>query len=294
MKPPGPLASGYSGTWHEAPFPVEAPHQIKPDLQKLGDRPLVIVDDRWYSWVQKKRDQARAGRLPLIGAEIPSERISQVRGLISRFFLEQVSSGPIGADGTFRWIGAVKPRTDMEFLLALSLSLQEDFAVMVPDAQGVLRAQMLSIYFASGWSPEEKLGQSMAEIHEPVAENAALMRSATAMSQAMVSKGPFVRYVWTIAGTDALSRAPGEDTMGAVSQIEDLWFRSERQVTIPLWGEASLFLIRVDIQPLVQMTQTPGRRALLEAALRSMSPDVLAYKNIARAARIILGELARD
>lgn len=254
----------------------------------------MIVDDRWSSWVQKKRDQVQAGTLPLIGAALPPEQLSQVVGLVSRFFVEQVPNGPIRADGTFGWIGGVKPQSTKEFLLALSLSLQEDFAVMVPDAQGVLRAQILSIYFASGWSPDEKLGQSMAEIHEPVAENAALMRSATAMSQAMVAKGPFVRYVWTIAGTDALARAPGEDTMTDLTRFEDLWFRCERQVTVPLWGEASLFLIRVDVQPLAQMIQAPGRRALLETALRSMSPEVLAYKNIARAAKIILDEAVRE
>lgn len=159
---------------------------------------------------------------------------------------------------------------------------------MVPDAGGSLRAQILSVYFASGWSPEEKLGQSMAAIHEPVAENQALMKSAMAMSQAMLQKGPFVRYVWTLAGSDALARAPGQDTMTSVTRWEDLWFRSERQITVPLWGQASLFLIRVDVRPLVQMVETPERRAVLEAALRSMSPEVLAYKSIERAARLIL------
>ena len=267
---------------------------MKPDLQKLGDRPLVIVDDRWSSWVRQKRDQVQTGRLPLIGAALSPEQTSRVLGLMSRFFVEQVPSGPIRPDGTFGWIGGVKPQSTIEFLLALSLSLQEDFAVMVPDDEGVLRAQVLSVHFASGWSPKEKLGQSMAAIHEPVAENTALIRSAAAMSQAMLTKGPFVRHVWTIAGTDALARAPGEDTMRNVTQIEDLWFRCERQVTVPLWGEASLFLIRVDVQPLVQMIRLPERRALLEAALRSMSPEVLAYKNIARAAEIILDEAVRE
>lgn len=159
---------------------------------------------------------------------------------------------------------------------------------MVPDEEGALRAQILSVYFASGWAPQEKLGQSMAAIHEPVAENQALIRSTTAMSQAMLHKGPFVRSVWTLAGSDALARAPGEDTMGSISQVEDLWFRSERQVTVPLAGEASLFLIRVDVRPLVQMIQAPQHRAILEAALRSMSPEVLRYKSIERAARLIL------
>ncbi len=232
----------------------------------------------------------RTGRLPLVGAGISSEALSRVTGLLSRWLREQLPTGPLRPDGGFGWIGGVKPRSDIEFLVGLTLSLQEDFAVMVPDADGSLRAQILSVYFASGWSPEEKLGQSMAAIHEPVADNRALMKSTAAMSQAMVHKGPFVRYVWTLAGSDALARAPGEDTMASVARWEDLWFRSERQITVPLWGEASLFLIRVDVRPLVQMLETPERWAILEAALRSMSPEVLAYKSIERAARLILGK----
>lgn len=286
--PPGPVACGYTSTWDSPPFPVEAPYQVKPDLQKLGARPLVIVDDHWSSWVAQKQDQIRAGRLPLVGAAMSAEALSDVTGLLSRWFREQLPRGPVCPDGSFGWLGGVKPRSDLEFLVGLTLSLQEDFAVMVPDAGGSLRAQILSVYFASGWSPEEKLGQSMAAIHEPVAENQALMKSAMAMSQAMLQKGPFVRYVWTLAGSDALARAPGQDTMTSVTRWEDLWFRSERQITVPLWGQASLFLIRVDVRPLVQMVETPERRAVLEAALRSMSPEVLAYKSIERAARLIL------
>ncbi len=288
QNPPGPTACGYAATWDDPPFPVEVPYQVRPDLQKLGDRPLVIVDDQWSSWVAQKRHQIRAGTLPLVGAAMSAEALSHVTGLLSRWFWEQVPNGPLRPDGSFGWIGGVKPRSDIEFLVGLTLSLQEDFAVMIPDADGSLRAQILSVYFASGWSPKEKLGQSMAAIHEPVAENRALMKSTAAMSQAMVSKGPFVRYVWTLAGSDALARAPGQDTMASVARWEDLWFRSERQITVPLWGRASLFLIRVDVRPLVQMVETPERRAVLEAALRSMSPEVLAYKSIERAARLIL------
>ena len=291
---PGPVSCGYPNGWDYPPFPVEAPYQVKPDLQKLGDKPLVIVDEHWASWVRQKRDQIQGGRMPLVGAGVTSAALSRIRALLTQSFIERLPNGPLGTDGAFRWLGDFRPKSDLAFLSALTLSLQEDFAVMVPDEEGTLRAQILSVYFASGWSPEEKLGQSMATIHEPVAENQALIRSTAAMSQAMLNKGPFVRSVWTLAGSDALARAPGEDTMGSVNKLEDLWFRSERQVTVPLAGEASLFLIRVDVRPLVQMIQAPGHRAVLEAALRSMSPEVLRYKSIERAARLILAAPASN
>lgn len=60
-------------------------------------------------------------------------------------------------------------------------------------------------------------------------------------------------------------------------------FRCERQVTLglPALG-ASLFLIRVHVAPLLEVCTDPQRRARLVAALRSMSDDVVAYKNLQR------------
>ncbi len=58
-------------------------------------------------------------------------------------------------------------------------------------------------------------------------------------------------------------------------------FRCERQVTlgVPAFG-ASLFLIRIHAAPLLEVRSTRERRARLVAALRSMSDDVVAYKNL--------------
>ena len=81
---PGPAAYGYEIGWDRPPFPVEVPYQVKPDLQKLGDRPLVIVDEHWSSWVRQKGDQIRGGSVPLIGAGMSSESLARITTLLSR------------------------------------------------------------------------------------------------------------------------------------------------------------------------------------------------------------------
>jgi hypothetical protein len=197
-------------------------------------------------------------------------------------------SGPIDKQGGLAWLGGFQPQSAYEFFQALTLSLQEDFVVMRPGTDGHLRASLLSVAFPSGWRPEEKLGQSMFEIHTLVAETQALQRSARALSEAMQSKGPFVRYVWTLSGSGALSRDPGEDSFVNISKAEQLWFRCERQITVPLFEQGSLFLIRVFVEPLHETLAVPGRRDRLMRSLASMSDAVLAYKGIARAREILL------
>jgi hypothetical protein len=159
---------------------------------------------------------------------------------------------------------------------------------MIPNEQGELAAQFLSVCFASGWSPQEKLGMCFTKLHQPVAMNTALVRGALAMSRAMTQRGPFVRYVWTLAGNSNRSRHPGEDSFKDARSFDDLWFRCERQVSIPLGGQGSLFLIRVFVEPLSSVLNSGSRRSTLIESLRSMGPDVIAYKGLGRALELAL------
>jgi len=193
-------------------------------------------------------------------------------------------------------------------LAAFSLALQEDLVLMGwpqwPAGAGDaglsspgLVALALSVVFPSGWDPADKLGRALWEIHAPVADGAPLRQASAALSRAMVDKGPFERFVWTLGTDPSLARWPSpplppspptEPTASQASPSEsadlsDMVFRCERQVTLglPALG-ASLFLIRVHVAPLLEVCTDPQRRARLVAALRSMSDDVVAYKNLQR------------
>jgi hypothetical protein len=286
--PEQPMPAGFE-SWPQrlpAPFPVEETFHVKPDLAKLGGEPLWLEDRDWMGWTAQKRRLMAQGRCPIFAETLTESACAALQQAVIQALASP--SGPIHAQGGLAWLGGFQPQSAAEFFQALTLSLQEDFVVMQPGTDGGLRASLLSVAFPSGWRPEEKLGQSMFEIHAPVAENQALQRSARALSEAMQFKGPFVRYVWTLSGSGALSRNPGEDSFVNISRAEQLWFRCERQITVPLFEQGSLFLIRVFVEPLHETLAVAGRRDRLIQSLASMSDAVLAYKGIARAKELLL------
>ncbi|NBW01989.1 MAG: hypothetical protein EBR85_10000, partial [Betaproteobacteria bacterium] len=66
-------------------------------------------------------------------------------------------------------------------------------------------------------------------------------------------------------------------------------FRCERQITIPLFEQGSLFLIRVFVEPLHEtLAAIAGRRDRLMQSLASMSDAVLAYKGITHAKELLI------
>ena len=285
---PGPAASGFALADSSPPFPVHVERHPRPDLTKLGAAPLLIEDQAWAGWVSQKMEHVRDGSAPLVADGVSQATLSLWADWVAQAFRLRVPNGPIDSHGAFPWLGGLRPSDPHEFFVALTLSLQEDFALMVPDRHGGLSAQVLSVAFPSGWDPAEKLGLSLQDIHGPVADNAALQRGTPAMAQAMSSKGPFIRHVWTLAGNSRLGRAPHNDTLADIHRLDDLWFRCERQVTIPLSGHASLFLIRVFVASYLDVVSTPERQERIIDALRAMSPATIRYKNISRAVDLIL------
>ncbi|MCL4744112.1 MAG: DUF3445 domain-containing protein [Burkholderiaceae bacterium] len=163
-------------------------------------------------------------------------------------------------------------------LAALALSVQEDLVLMAITPEGFV-AEAMSVAFASGWDPARKIGRRLFDIHQPVAEGEALRAASDNLARAMVGKGPFVRYVWTISDSDALARPPGHAV--AAESVEALWFRCERQVTLPLAAfDRSLFLIRVFVEPLSTIARDEPRRSLIARALESMGDELVRYKGL--------------
>lgn len=285
---PGPRATSFPGGPFDIPFPVHVDSRPRADLVKLGAAPILIQDQAWADWMAVKKACVLDGRAPLLAATVSEADLARWVTAIRTVLSQQIPNGPVTETGAFPWLGGICPGNPLEFFQALTISIQEDFAVMATDASDHLVAAVLSVCFPSGWDPAQKLGQSLQTIHRPVADNQALQRTTPSMAQAMLAKGPFVRFVWTLAGDSRLSRGPGEDTLCRADSIDDLWFRCERQVTVPLEAGACLFLIRVFVAPYRQVVNTPERRARMVDALRAMSPDMIRYKNIARATELIL------
>jgi len=184
---------------------------------------------------------------------------------------------------------------------ALAMSLQEDLVLMEQAPDGAPRAAVFHVSFPSAWNPAAKLGQDLLGLHEPVADNALLQSAAPRLGKALVEKGPFVRWVWTVTADarwrawppssaifpEGTAQAARGGVAGAVGPepvepagAHPLYFRLERQTTMPLGDGYGLFLIRVQVRPLADVLAQPGRLAQLQASLRSMSAAMVSYKSL--------------
>ena len=276
----------------DCPFPVESPHEIRPDLMKLAaTEPVVIVDQpltQWRDCLRQKIQRLRSAKAFVYASDLSPNDLQFWAQQVTFALSTLLPHGPVRANGALPWIGSEPPANPIDFFLGLSLSLQEDFVLMAPGHRSPpspsdetpLRARLLSVCFPSGWVPEEKCDQSLFAIHMPVADNSRIQKAADSLSTAMAQKGPFVRFVYTVAPDSRMSRDPGQPAWVDFNGLENLWFRVERQVTIPLAGVGSLFLIRLFVVPLPEVLAKPGRSKVLAEALDSMSPALRIYKGL--------------
>jgi hypothetical protein len=178
---------------------------------------------------------------------------------------------------------------------ALRLAVAEDLVVLLRDRPGDGgRAAYLLVAAASGWDPGASGGASFADLHRPVPHAATLRSAAPAIVDAMIERGPFVRYVWSLAADDALSHHPRRHPARPLdaSAPAAWWYRVERQTTLPLPAAgASLFAIRVLHAPLIAVATTGARRSALAAAVASMDEALRAYKGLGAAGPALLAWL---
>jgi hypothetical protein len=201
-------------------------------------------------------------------------------------------------------VRAIAQRSDADSVVPFSpadppeLAFEEDFAVL-DGATGTL--PWLCVCVPSHWQPEEKLGLAFAALHGPVADNAGLLSASSQLVTLVTAGECWERQVWTISPSgrhDQHPRRHSRDPWPTAADPEEFargcWLRAERQAFFPV-GQGTrqaVFTIRVMLQPLVEAVAGPHRAARLRDSLASMSPPVLAYKNLAAAREPLLRWLA--
>ena len=168
----------------------------------------------------------------------------------------------------------------------ISAFVQEDLVVQLRDpAPGTrgLRDRAIAVYVSvpSGWRPEDILGWSFQRIHAPVPDFADDPAAAGSLVAAMVERGPYVRFVWTICADDVLDHHPDEGPRTRFGPgTRAGWLRIERQVTVPFPDvQASLFLIRTYLRPFASLSA--GERSDLARALACLPESTARYKGLA-------------
>lgn len=141
----------------------------------------------------------------------------------------------------------------------------------------------------SRWAPESKFGRSFFAIHEEIPGFERANAGTAGLVAAIVERGPYVRFVWSLETTRQLNLHPEvapERDFGSGEWIA----RVERQVALPFpeWN-ASAFLIRVIRYSLGWLT--PGDRGSKATAILVMPSEIAAYKGLLGAQKAVAARL---
>ena len=158
---------------------------------------------------------------------------------------------------------------------------------------GRATTELLAVAFPSGWPPRLRAGVDLPRLHAPVADGDRLRAASGALTEALLTKGPYSQHVWGLDPDGRLDRDPSAPDAAphACPPPQDWWLRVERQTSLPLPRlDRALFLIRPHLVPLTSLTRE--QRRTLHGAVASMGPEALAYKGITEVRDDLLAWLA--
>jgi hypothetical protein len=162
--------------------------------------------------------------------------------------------------------------------------VQEDFCLLLPDAT-THRLAAASLCFPSRWHLSEKLGHPLSAIHGPVPLYAERLGSPVDGFLARLQPhNPVWRLNWMVHDDPSLFqpvRSPSPEPITRENAGELLWLRVERQTLRRLPQSAAvIFTIRTHLTPLAAAIATRQAAAELAATIRSMPPEIRAYRQM--------------
>ncbi|MEE2659472.1 MAG: heme-dependent oxidative N-demethylase subunit alpha family protein [Candidatus Latescibacterota bacterium] len=174
---------------------------------------------------------------------------------------------------------------------ALCSQVQEDICIVIRHDDSSNEVAAIHLCAANHWAAQEKIGTDFATVHLPVPGIGPVNDRARQLVDAMVDRGPYVRFVWGITSDTRLNHhpdpAPGADPVTWHGRKFDpverqLFIRIERQV---LWGlpqvQAAIFAIRPSFRDGEIVRADPLLNAALVSALEGMSEAEAQYKGVA-------------
>lgn len=261
-------------------FPVDAePLQMVASLVRFGtdygqgsyDQAFFQVDAHRSALLRQKRAAPRKRRF-LVGDDALAQdaRAEALEWMHETLRLEHPSIledvlADTGADDPFD---------------AVARHVQEDFAVLQAGEDNAGRTLVVDVRFPSGWRPERLVDAGFNAIHDPVPGFPPNVKASQGMVRAMVDRGPYVRFVWTVSADDILDHHPDlGDRRRGWDHADEAFFRVERQVTVPLpRTRSSVFLVRTYVRPLLSLDD--AQLQTLRHALEVMPPEIRLYKSL--------------
>ena len=256
-----------------------SPWRLSMGLHRLDERDWLVFDEHRAAELAAKRHLLEVARdtvlVPLPKGDAAS---LELHDTIVEHLARHHSSLDDGSESPASEADARHP------IEAAALLVQEDLCVLVR-ADGEWRLVAACVCFPSRWSLREKLGASLAEIHDPVPGfDRTLAAPAATFFDRLTVERPVWRRNWTVLDTDEFhlpSPATRRGTHGLAGDLgAQLWFRVERQTLrrLPETG-AITFTIHTTVRSLGEVVaSTPGFARALGATLATVESDVAAYK----------------
>lgn len=191
-------------------------------------------------------------------------------------------------------LAEIRPQVN-DIIDALALQVEEDIALVcreMSESSSRDHLGLLHLCSPSHWAAEDKIGMNFFDIHVDIPGIEKVNRVADKLVDTMITKGPYVRFIWSFVTDQRLNHHPvapeGIDPVmwkgRSFNEMAEIpfYFRIERQVT---WGfpeiDSSLFTIGVTFMPGTAVKNNPLYRDQLISALHSMSPESRVYKGVA-------------
>ena len=234
-------------------FPVKVPYSTAPDIVKLKDDfTLTPISDR-----------IRANKLNELN-EFSSDLFNEIRN-----------------DNLIDCLKVINTKYNLpasSTILDLAMNVEEDIAILSS-------GKVIAICFCSpsGFIPSHVVGKSFFEIHQPIPDSDLLLKMSDKLTSMMAdsSRGCYRRFVWTITSNPTMSQHPSLKNKVIPKSIDDLYFRTESQTTIPLGDNVHmLFSVKVEMNPLNGIWEDHEKRNTLLSSIDSMSDAMLEYKNL--------------
>lgn len=161
----------------------------------------------------------------------------------------------------------------------MSLWVQEDICILelIEDEYRLTAASVCS---PSNWRLEDKIGQTLDIIHQPVPNyQRELAQRVNRLFDNIKPHKPLLRFNWSIQiGNELLWR---KDLNAEASEQEELYWRVERQTLVRLpQTQAIVFAIRIYLHSFTAMLALPAFRSNLSAILASLPAEQKQYKGI--------------
>lgn len=263
------------------PF-LNGPLSLAPGLRPIEPESWLVPDTE-AAVLEEKRALMRTRRNEVYGARAGSEAAcAETAGAVLA-----AAGRPAG-----EWPSALE---------AAASAVSDDLCVLMKDAGGLWRLEAGSLCAPTFWRLEEKLGEPLSGVHQPVpGANPGMVGRIHRMFDALRPGQVLERFNWTVQpGTERFtpSQAPfkalaaGMDAAGA---LDGLWLRVERQTISKLAQTgAVVFTIRVAIDPLRAALAGEGHGEAFAAAWDGIDPVLADYKGWPHYQRLVRAALAQ-